>query len=350
MLSVATYITLLFISTHADRPVDWFEINCPTSSGDQSCTYRNQENVDIAISLFFQSEDNTGSSFQCVAASKSIPSKPFTCPSPMVYSYKNYWSYCLLEDLTFPSDLSKVEAYCEYIDQGYEGFTFQQSDFPNYKCPSSMHQGNNSQGTVFCTYTLPQNTVQNLPNDTQSFCTQQAFQAGELGFRFNNNGSTPTPTFNDNGTLVYCSRGWDMEQEGSAGDCYFILPKGESFDCHGKGTTSIIGAHAVKLGGSYFAAGSKKIPSISNYTNINTDKDEWVYLEMESTSKSANSLQCNYRTTKGAEINVCNFTASNAASSVYSCNFALPATKQMKCIISGNIGVTSAVSRTMTVS
>ena len=132
--------------------------------------------------------------------------------------------------------LSKVQSYCAYLDQGYEGFTFQQSDFPNYKCPSSMSQGSNNEGTVFCTYNLPSNTVSNLPNDTQSYCTLAAFQAGELGFTFNHNGSTPTPTPTSHtvGT-VYCSRSWNEKQEGSGGDCYFILPAKESFSCSGSG-------------------------------------------------------------------------------------------------------------------
>lgn len=47
-------------------------------------------------------------------------------------------------------------------------------------------------------------------------------------------------------------------------------------------------------------------------------------------------------------IDVCNFTASNAASSMYSCNFALPAGKSMTCSQSGDVYVSSAVSRTMT--
>ena len=55
----------------------------------------------------------------------------------MTYLYYNTWSYCLLQDLTFPSDLSKITyaSYCEYIDQGYEGFYFTGSDFPEYNCP-----------------------------------------------------------------------------------------------------------------------------------------------------------------------------------------------------------------------
>ena len=201
--------------------------------------YSINNEVDVAVSLFFQTEDQSGSSFQCIGGTRNIiqpqqVTKPLTCPSPMIYSIKDYWSYCLLEDLTFPSDLSKVQEYCDYVDQGYEGFTFSKSDFPNYKCPSSLRQGDNSDGTVFCTYDLPSTTTSNLPNDTQPFCTLQAFQAGELGFKFNNNGSTPTPTSHTSGT-VYCSRAWDGSQEGTGGDCYFILPAKESFSCSGSG-------------------------------------------------------------------------------------------------------------------
>eukprot|EP00483_Globobulimina_turgida_P012998 UN13022 len=71
---------------------------------------------------------------------------------------------------------------------------------------------------------------------------------------------------------------------------------------------------------------------------------------MESAGKNSNSLQCNYRTAKNAQINLCNFTASDAAGSIYSCNFNLPAGKQMKCVTSGNVLISSAYSRTMTVS
>ena len=106
----------------------------------------------------------------------------------------------------------------------------------------------------------------------------------------------------------------------------------------------------MKLGGSNFASSSTKIASITNYTNSNKDKDEWIYLEIESSSKNTNTLQCNYRTTKNTPINVCNFTANDAASSMYSCNFILPAGKSMRCIQTGDIFVNSAVSRTMTTS
>ena len=97
-----------------------------------------------------------------------------------------------------------------------------------------MRQISNNDGTIFCTYNLPASIVANLPNDTQPYCTLAAFQAGELGFRFNNNGSTPTPTSHTSGT-VYCSRSWNGDQAYSGGDCYFILPAKESFSCSGSG-------------------------------------------------------------------------------------------------------------------
>ena len=101
------------------------------------------------------------------------------------------------------------------------------------------------------------------------------------------------------------------------------------------------------MAGSNFEAGSNDIKSVKNYTNTNKDKDEWIYLEIESAAKNFNSLQCNYRTSNNAMINVCNFTAQAAASSRYSCNFVLPAGKEMFCNQQGDIYVSSAVSRTM---
>ena len=102
------------------------------------------------------------------------------------------------------------------------------------------------------------------------------------------------------------------------------------------------------MAASNFESTSTDIKSVSNYTNLNKDKDEWIYLEIESASKNINSLQCNYKTTNNTEINVCNFTAENAASSRYSCDFALPAGKTMQCNQQGDIYVSSAVSITMT--
>ena len=59
-----------------------------------------------------------------------------------------------------------------------------------------------------------------------------------------------------------------------------------------EGDTSFIGAHAVKLGGAYFDGDAVPIVSLLNYTNSNKDKDEWVYLEIESTGSGSNGMEC----------------------------------------------------------
>lgn len=378
--SLLIIFALSSVYVRADRAIDWFEIDCPGSVANQSCTYSNTYDNDIAVSLFFQTEDLSGSSFTCSrsirskSSSPSINSKPksqLTCPTPMVYQYYNTWSYCLLEDLTFPSDLSKVGEYCDYLTQGYEGFYFSGSDFPDYSCPSSMYQSTSSDGTVFCVFNLPQSTTNALPNDTESWCTDEAFQDGELGFRFDNNGTTtmppttPVPSMNNDDEIIYCSRKWvadgdRMSQLGSAGDCYFILPAGESFSCRGSGDTNVITAYGVELNDTYFdTSGSGGISVISDISNgyTNDDKsnnnklgsDAMIYVEVESLTIGLANFDCYYDDgDNDIMFSLCNFTAEHATGSVYSCNFVLPWMASMECDFDKTeISVTSAVVRNM---
>ena len=57
-----------------------------------------------------------------------------------------------------------------------------------------------------------------------------------------------------------------------------------------------------------------------------------------------------FETPQNERVNLCNFTANNAANSRYSCNFILPADKAMRCSVSGDIFINGAVSRSMTTS
>jgi hypothetical protein len=49
-----------------------------------------------------------------------------------------------------------AEEYCDYIDQGYFGYTWDKTTggFDKFPCPSSAEEGNNGKGgTLFCTIT-----------------------------------------------------------------------------------------------------------------------------------------------------------------------------------------------------
>ena len=62
------------------------------------------------------------------------------------------------------------------------------------------------------------------------------------------------------GDLVLCSRHWTSAEDGSAGDCFFVVGAGRSFRCEptdGAGTVNVIGAHAAQLNTTAVATGAK---------------------------------------------------------------------------------------------
>jgi hypothetical protein len=59
---------LLLAQSLGDRPVEWKQLQCPSSTGDTSCTYANSNRGDaMAISLFFQAAEGLTerASFTC---------------------------------------------------------------------------------------------------------------------------------------------------------------------------------------------------------------------------------------------------------------------------------------------
>ena len=129
--------------------------------------------------------------------------------------------------------------------------------------------------------------------------------------------------------IIYCSRSWTTigDQFGSAGDCFFILPKGESFDCIGRGSTNVITSYAVELDDTYFDSSSSSISVISDiskgYTNddkSNNNKegsDAMIYLEIESLTYGMANFDCYYNDeVNNIMFSLCNFTAEHATQSI----------------------------------
>lgn len=66
MLTSATLAAFAGVGA-ADRPVNWMELDCPGASASSTCSYQNpSSSTDMAVTLFFQVEDASGSaSFEC---------------------------------------------------------------------------------------------------------------------------------------------------------------------------------------------------------------------------------------------------------------------------------------------
>eukprot|EP01065_Artemidia_motanka_P047908 TRINITY_DN75_c0_g1_i1.p1 TRINITY_DN75_c0_g1~~TRINITY_DN75_c0_g1_i1.p1 ORF type:complete len:781 (+),score=268.95 TRINITY_DN75_c0_g1_i1:86-2428(+) len=137
--------------------------------------------------------------------------------------------------------------------------------------------------------------------------------------------------------MTYCSRSWQAEASGSAGDCFFLLGAGRSFSCSGQGTVNVLGAHAAPMTSSVLASSpsqADKLPCSGSggckYSN--SGKDAWVQMAFSASSNA--TLSCKY-----GSMEVCNWGV-NGAGGGGSCGFILPTSAELSC--QGDAKITSA--------
>eukprot|EP01065_Artemidia_motanka_P023542 TRINITY_DN2817_c0_g1_i1.p1 TRINITY_DN2817_c0_g1~~TRINITY_DN2817_c0_g1_i1.p1 ORF type:complete len:787 (+),score=161.39 TRINITY_DN2817_c0_g1_i1:52-2361(+) len=138
--------------------------------------------------------------------------------------------------------------------------------------------------------------------------------------------------------VTYCSRSWQAEATGSAGQCWFILGAGRSFTCGGQGTVNVLGAHWAPISGTVIAPSPSQAETIpctgsSGCSYANTGGDAWVGMVFSASTNA--SLSCTY----GSGVRVCDWGV-NGAGGGGSCNFLLPASATLSC--QGNAQVTAA--------
>ena len=140
--------------------------------------------------------------------------------------------------------------------------------------------------------------------------------------------------------LTYCARSWQPEAIGTAGDCFFVLGAGRSFQCQATGTTTVIGAHHSPLSTNIVvpSAPSRQIPCTgpNGCTYTNTGSDAWVGLTF-SAQRQQGQLKCSY-----GQFEVCGW-AVNTAGGASSCNFILPSQATLTCTGTANIGSAQAL-------
>eukprot|EP01064_Diplonema_japonicum_P037856 TRINITY_DN8_c0_g1_i10.p1 TRINITY_DN8_c0_g1~~TRINITY_DN8_c0_g1_i10.p1 ORF type:complete len:778 (+),score=266.13 TRINITY_DN8_c0_g1_i10:57-2390(+) len=129
-----------------------------------------------------------------------------------------------------------------------------------------------------------------------------------------------------NGNMVYCNRKWSSSDSGSAGDCFFVLPAGASFDCTVQGTVNFIGAHAAQMSASLVSKTATDVPCAGascSYTN-SKNSDMWVAQSFEASGSGTNSMSCSYN-----NVEVCAYSVGSLGG--YSCNYFLPAGATVNC-------------------
>ena len=140
--------------------------------------------------------------------------------------------------------------------------------------------------------------------------------------------------------LTYCARSWQGEASGTAGDCFFVLGAGRSFQCQATGTTNVIGAHYSPLATNIVVprAASTQIActGANGCTYTNTGSDAWVGLTFSAQQRQG-QLKCSY-----GQFEVCGW-AVNTAGGASSCNFILPSQATLTCTGTANIGSAQAL-------
>lgn len=100
----------------------------------------------------------------------------YKCPAHMRYAPNNTGQkYCVFENITLP-DSGNPRAYCEYLADGYIGFVWDiDSENAEYNCPNGMRQTTNDNGEGAC---LLENL--SVPNGAQPYC--EYLSDGYVGF------------------------------------------------------------------------------------------------------------------------------------------------------------------------
>jgi len=145
---------------------------------------------------------------------------------------------------------------------------------------------------------------------------------------------------------VHCQRSWAVEEQGSAGTCFFMLGGGEEFSCSGTGTITWIGGHAAALTGKFLTTTVSHLAceggQASDCSMGTANSDQWVELALKPVDSNENGFRCDV---DGKA--VCHYTAKNSISSS-SCGFLVPQGSALTCTsLSGSVTATSATSRSL---
>jgi len=148
------------------------------------------------------------------------------------------------------------------------------------------------------------------------------------------------------GEQVRCQRSWAVEEQGSAGTCFFMLGSGEEFSCSGTGTITWIGSHAAPLAGKVLTSTISHLAceggQASDCAAATTTTDQWVELAFKSSGSGENGFRCDV---DGKS--VCHYTGKNTVSSS-SCGFLVPQGSALSCTsLTGSVVATSATTRSL---
>lgn len=143
---------------------------------------------------------------------------------------------------------------------------------------------------------------------------------------------------------IHCQRSWGVEEQGSAGTCFFMLAGGEEFSCSGTGKITWIGGHAAPLDGAFLSTSVSHLPCEGGHASdcaiAASSADQWVDIAFKPAGSDENGFRCNV---DGKS--VCHYNAKNEASAS-SCGFVVPQGSSLSCqTLKGAVTVTSATSR-----
>ena len=111
------------------------------------------------------------------AGGDPTPATHYQCPNPAQYSTNTEaYAFCTVSDIHLPVS---PEAYCHWLQLGYIGFTWPESENADYMCPEGLQRGTNGEGTGFCILPIPE-----LPkaSDLAPWC--EGLKDGTIAFRW----------------------------------------------------------------------------------------------------------------------------------------------------------------------